>query len=68
MPEGLSDSQSLLWAQGRAQGLREAADQVHTEARWQEELKQRRATPQDWAWHVDRLLMIERLLTDRAAL
>lgn len=68
VPEGLSDGDRLLWREGRAQGLREAANQLHTEARWQQELASRDRAEQSWRWHVDRLLMLEKLLGDRARL
>jgi len=51
----------------RAAALREAAEQLRTEARWQCELQKRGNQPPSWQWHLDRLLMIETILIGRAA-
>lgn len=51
----------------RAGALREAADEIHTEARWQLQMKLRGRPVISAQWHIDRLLMVERILRDRAA-
>lgn len=67
MSDNVGDPAALHRSEGRAQGLREAADQVHAEARWQQELRERgQQPPDDWTWHIARLEMLEGLLTQRA--
>lgn len=50
----------------RAAALREAAAEVHTEARWQMENRMR-ATYAHGTRSIDRLMVVERILLDRAA-
>ena len=47
-----------------AQALRDAADEVHIEARWQTEQQMRGLT--EWRRSIDRLVMLEQILRDRA--
>ena len=49
----------------RAEAYTDAADEVHREARWQQEQTLRRI-PMDRAGAVERFLMVERILRDRA--
>ena len=49
----------------RAQALLEAVDEIHKETRWQAEQAGRGVVPDRSEW-VDRLLMLERILIDRA--
>lgn len=50
----------------RQAALREAADEVRTEARWQESLHQHGNPGPTWRQSTDRLLMVEQILRDRA--
>lgn len=54
------------WARARAAALCEAANEVRTEARWQRE-QQMRGMFANGERSVDRLLLVERILRERAA-
>lgn len=61
---------ATLTDEARASALREAASECHTEARWQMEKMSRAVPPDVRAQHEyarDRLLVVEQILTDRAA-
>lgn len=55
-------------AEARMEAIRGAADAVHAEARWQQELKMRGAVQKSGAeTAVERLLVVEDLLRQQAA-